>query len=48
MFHLLFGFQLVDPKTGKDINEPNAPGELRVKGPTVFQVKREKYYHNTR
>ncbi|KAJ8717061.1 hypothetical protein PYW08_005460 [Mythimna loreyi] len=33
--------RLVDPETNKDVTEPNVPGELWFRGPTVF-----KGYHN--
>ncbi|XP_041972413.1 luciferin 4-monooxygenase-like isoform X1 [Aricia agestis] len=35
-------YRLVDPESGKDITEPDVPGELWVKGPTVFKG----YYNN--
>ncbi|XP_045770771.1 luciferin 4-monooxygenase-like [Maniola jurtina] len=38
----LFQYKLVDLTTNEVINKPNVPGELRVKGPTVFQG----YYNN--
>ncbi|GAA0953349.1 class I adenylate-forming enzyme family protein [Actinocorallia libanotica] len=28
--------RLVDPATGEEVTEPGVPGELRIKGPTVF------------
>ncbi|GIH24349.1 AMP-dependent acyl-CoA synthetase [Acrocarpospora phusangensis] len=28
--------RLVDPETGTEVTEPGVPGELRIKGPTVF------------
>jgi acyl-CoA synthetase (AMP-forming)/AMP-acid ligase II len=28
--------RLVDPETGEEVTEPGRPGELRLKGPTVF------------
>jgi acyl-CoA synthetase (AMP-forming)/AMP-acid ligase II len=28
--------RLVDPATGEEVTEPGRPGELRIKGPTVF------------
>nr|XP_034828160.1 luciferin 4-monooxygenase-like isoform X2 [Maniola hyperantus] len=34
--------KLVDPISNEVINKPNVPGEMRVKGPTVFQG----YYNN--
>ncbi|XP_026488566.2 luciferin 4-monooxygenase-like [Vanessa tameamea] len=37
-----FEHRLVNPVTEKDITEPNAPGELWVKGPGVFKG----YYNN--
>ncbi|XP_063832811.1 luciferin 4-monooxygenase-like [Ostrinia nubilalis] len=35
-------YRLVDPSTLEDIDEPNVPGELWVKGPTLFKG----YYNN--
>ncbi|XP_038213270.1 luciferin 4-monooxygenase-like [Zerene cesonia] len=31
--HLLYSIKLVDPETGKEITEPNVPGEMWAKGP---------------
>jgi acyl-CoA synthetase (AMP-forming)/AMP-acid ligase II len=28
--------KLVDPQTGEDVDEPGVPGELRLRGPSVF------------
>ncbi|XP_052738917.1 luciferin 4-monooxygenase [Bicyclus anynana] len=35
-------YKLADPTTNEVIDKPNMPGELRLKGPTVFQ----RYYNN--
>ncbi|XP_039752076.1 luciferin 4-monooxygenase-like isoform X2 [Pararge aegeria] len=39
---LIEELQLVDPITNEEIYKPNVPGELRLKGPTIFQG----YYNN--
>ncbi|XP_039752075.1 luciferin 4-monooxygenase-like isoform X1 [Pararge aegeria] len=38
----LLQYKLVDPITNEEIYKPNVPGELRLKGPTIFQG----YYNN--
>ncbi|XP_045770757.1 luciferin 4-monooxygenase-like [Maniola jurtina] len=35
-------YKLVDPVSNEEINAPNIPGEIRLKGPTLFQG----YYNN--
>lgn len=33
-----FCLQLIDFETNEDIDEPNVPGELWLKGPGIFKV----------